>query len=181
MSTTDPAEHRRLPEEWQGTDWTRHGATGRSNEAPIYLGLRAEVARILRQSAHDLINGGVDTVAGVIVARLAHVHGVGPREPWSAISVGVHFRQAIDVTGRVNIGAVPCHQDGLPPDAATWENHEEHTWWPNEYQVATCPGRLPCRAGSDGECRWAECPQLRDREPEETGRHCPLDVLDPEQ
>lgn len=31
-----------------------------------------------------------------------------------------------------------------------------------------------CRAGSDGECYWRYCPQLRDGEPEKTGRDCPL-------
>lgn len=33
-----------------------------------------------------------------------------------------------------------------------------------------------CRSGSDGDCDWAHCPQLRDGEPQATGRHCPLDV-----
>jgi hypothetical protein len=32
-----------------------------------------------------------------------------------------------------------------------------------------------CHAHSDGECFWKECPQLRDKEPEASGRHCPLD------
>lgn len=33
----------------------------------------------------------------------------------------------------------------------------------------------PCHADSDGDCSWKDCPQLRDREPHATGRHCPLD------
>lgn len=33
-----------------------------------------------------------------------------------------------------------------------------------------------CHAGSDGECFWTDCPQLRDGEPVASGRHCPLDV-----
>jgi len=35
-----------------------------------------------------------------------------------------------------------------------------------------------CRAAgrnSDGDCYWENCPQLRDGEPEKSGRHCPLD------
>jgi hypothetical protein len=32
-----------------------------------------------------------------------------------------------------------------------------------------------CHAGSDGDCSWSGCPQLRDGEPRATGRHCPLD------
>ena len=35
---------------------------------------------------------------------------------------------------------------------------------------------LGCHGGRDGECHWEECPQLRDGEPEKSGRHCPLDV-----
>ena len=31
-----------------------------------------------------------------------------------------------------------------------------------------------CAAGKDGECNWADCPQLRDGEPEKSGRFCPL-------
>jgi uncharacterized protein (DUF1778 family) len=32
-----------------------------------------------------------------------------------------------------------------------------------------------CHAGRDGDCDWPECPQIREGEPEATGRHCPLD------
>jgi hypothetical protein len=32
-----------------------------------------------------------------------------------------------------------------------------------------------CHADTDGDCTWEGCPQLRDGEPEKTGRHCPLD------
>ena len=33
-----------------------------------------------------------------------------------------------------------------------------------------------CRSGSDGDCSWIRCPQLRDQEPKRSGRHCPLDL-----
>lgn len=32
-----------------------------------------------------------------------------------------------------------------------------------------------CHGGRDGDCFWKHCPQLRDNEPEQSGRHCPLD------
>lgn len=32
-----------------------------------------------------------------------------------------------------------------------------------------------CHANRDGECNWIDCPQIRDKEPETTGRHCPID------
>ena len=34
---------------------------------------------------------------------------------------------------------------------------------------------MSCHADRDGDCDWRHCPQLRDNEPAETGRHCPLD------
>ena len=33
-----------------------------------------------------------------------------------------------------------------------------------------------CAAGRDGDCVHAHCPQLRDGEPQASGRHCPLDT-----
>lgn len=32
-----------------------------------------------------------------------------------------------------------------------------------------------CHAGRDGECNDRRCPQLKEGEPEKSGRHCPLD------
>lgn len=37
-----------------------------------------------------------------------------------------------------------------------------------------------CHADRDGECRHSKCPQLRDKEPATSGRHCPLDAGDDE-
>ena len=34
-----------------------------------------------------------------------------------------------------------------------------------------------CAAGKDGDCTHAQCPQLRDNEPQASGRHCPLDAV----
>lgn len=31
-----------------------------------------------------------------------------------------------------------------------------------------------CHAELDGDCSWGHCPQLKDNEPRETGRSCPL-------
>lgn len=36
--------------------------------------------------------------------------------------------------------------------------------------------RERCHAGMDGECIHRDCPQIRDEEPEASGRHCPLDT-----
>jgi len=32
-----------------------------------------------------------------------------------------------------------------------------------------------CQSDDDGYCDWPGCPQVRDKEPDTTGRHCPLD------
>lgn len=41
------------------------------------------------------------------------------------------------------------------------------------------PRLIRCHASrGDGECFWEKCPQIRDGEPEKSGRHCPLDLID---
>lgn len=37
-----------------------------------------------------------------------------------------------------------------------------------------------CQADDDDYCDWRDCPQLRDKEPAATGRHCPLDKTNDE-
>lgn len=58
-------------------DWTV-GQSGRSNSSAQFLGLIRAVERIIRSSGHDLIQGRAGTVARVIVATLAHEHGLEP-------------------------------------------------------------------------------------------------------
>jgi len=40
---------------------------------------------------------------------------------------------------------------------------------------ASLPGDDHCHAHQDGDCTWEKCPQIRDGEPQKSGRHCPLD------
>lgn len=59
--------------------------------------------------------------------------------------------------------------------------HRAHQIWAEGYlgmqaAVANFPKGTMCHGASDGECNWAECPQLRDGEPALSGRHCPLDL-----
>lgn len=58
-------------------DWTAD-ETGRSNSSEIYLHLVKEVEHLIRSDAHMLISGRADATAGLIVAQLAHVHGLVP-------------------------------------------------------------------------------------------------------
>jgi hypothetical protein len=57
-------------------DWT--AKDGRSNSSDKFQELTQEVARIIRNSAFDLIAGRSETVAGLIMAQLAHNYEVGP-------------------------------------------------------------------------------------------------------
>lgn len=57
-------------------DWTHKD--GRSNSSARYLHCVAEVKSLILDSAFTLLQGHADTVAGLIVAQLAHVHGLEP-------------------------------------------------------------------------------------------------------
>ena len=59
-------------------DWTTDPETHRANSSEEFLRIRKEVGKLIRRSAHDLIGGRSDDVAGLIVAHLAHKHGYGP-------------------------------------------------------------------------------------------------------
>lgn len=60
-------------------DWTCD-ERGRSNSSDEYHRLVSEVERLIRSGAHSLINGDARSVASLIVAQLAHVHGLAPRK-----------------------------------------------------------------------------------------------------
>lgn len=59
-------------------DWTAV-PNGPSNSSPEFERLVHEVDLLIRQSGHTLIIGGSRSVAGLIMAQLAHVHGLAPR------------------------------------------------------------------------------------------------------
>lgn len=59
-------------------DWTRDPKTGRSNSSKEFDRLVGAVAQLIRNGAHDLIAGRAETVARVIMAQLAHKHGLRP-------------------------------------------------------------------------------------------------------
>lgn len=73
-------------------DWTERD--GRSNSSELFHHLTREVASLIRDSAHDLINGNVDSVARMIVAQMAHVHKLGPME--EEPEPGAHTHEQVD-------------------------------------------------------------------------------------
>ncbi len=81
----DPPDHPfgRCPTRTRASgDWT--AKDGRANSSEEFVRLTKRVAEIIQDSAHTLINGSVATVAGVIMAQLAHAEGLAPTKPYSA-------------------------------------------------------------------------------------------------
>jgi hypothetical protein len=60
------------------SDWTRDEMTGRSNSSPLFCFLVEEVERLIKDDAHALIRGRADKTARLIMAHLAHEHGLAP-------------------------------------------------------------------------------------------------------
>lgn len=58
-------------------DWTCD-ADGRSNSSPAFHALVDAVESLIRGDAQSLIAGRADRTAGLIVAQLAHRHGMVP-------------------------------------------------------------------------------------------------------
>ena len=58
-------------------DWTRNKA-GRSNSSEAFEFLVDEIERLIRNDARTLIAGYAGNTARLIVAQLAHVHGLKP-------------------------------------------------------------------------------------------------------
>lgn len=52
-------------------NWTQD-ETGRSNSSKIFTMIQDDITRTIKGSAFDLIDGRADTVAGIILATLAH-------------------------------------------------------------------------------------------------------------
>lgn len=62
------------------SDWTA-GADGKSNSSDEWIALAMRVEDLIRQSARALIAGHADRVARLIMAQLAHEHGLRPGKP----------------------------------------------------------------------------------------------------
>ena len=77
-------------------DWTIDPGTGRSNSSPEFVRLCAEVERLIRQDAFKLIGGRADLTAGLIMAQLAHVHHLAPRETPSRAGHDEAIRLALE-------------------------------------------------------------------------------------
>ncbi len=76
MGSELTAQQREEIQQWQRRDWTVDVETGRSNSSTAFRDLVVDIERIIRDSAHSLINGRADNVAGSILAHLIHRHGL---------------------------------------------------------------------------------------------------------
>lgn len=73
------------------TDWTA-GPDGRTNSSETYQRIAAHVEALIRQDAHRLIAGRADMTAGLIVAQLAHKHGLAPPPDGTETPDGLYAR-----------------------------------------------------------------------------------------
>ena len=90
------------------------------------------------------------------------------------------------INASVSVGPSPevesdCHQ-ARPTDFSLYSYKGETAVWgrcsrcKEMAEFFGVKGFQYCHAQRDGDCIWIECPQLRDGEPVETNRHCPLDI-----
>lgn len=60
-------------------DWTVDPETHRSNFSPEFRRLVSEIARLIKDEAHSLLNGQVESAAQLIMAQLAHKYNLAPQ------------------------------------------------------------------------------------------------------
>lgn len=58
-------------------DWTSD-ENGRSNSSETFCKLCDEIERLIRNDAHSIVSGNAGSTARLIMAQLAHVHGLAP-------------------------------------------------------------------------------------------------------
>lgn len=59
-------------------DWTVDPISGCANSSRAYVELCGHIERLIRGDASNLIAGQAGRTAGLIMAQLAHVHGLRP-------------------------------------------------------------------------------------------------------
>lgn len=60
-------------------DWTVDPDTNRCNSSEQYRYLVDQIEQTILNSANDIVRGRTKTVAGLILATLAHTHGLAPQ------------------------------------------------------------------------------------------------------
>ena len=72
-------ERREEPMTRLGPDWTLDRSTGRTNSAPEFLALVGVVDHLIRSEFSGLDQRASENAARLIMAHLAHKHGLRPR------------------------------------------------------------------------------------------------------
>lgn len=80
------------------SDWTK-SADGHANSAPEFLRLVDEVARLIRGQAHALIQGDTESVSRLVLAQLAHKHGLSPAGQVDVERLAVALEDCASLTG----------------------------------------------------------------------------------
>jgi hypothetical protein len=94
-------------------DWTRDPETGLANSSPEFERIVGEVERLIRDDSRRLIAGRADATARLIVAQLAHTHGLAPFRSGAARLIVSQLRKCPQCGWRYDAtkypGLVPAH------------------------------------------------------------------------
>jgi hypothetical protein len=140
-------------------DWTAD-ASGRSNSSPKYLALVDAVDQTIRGCAHALIGGKSRTVAAMIMAQLAHTHGLAPDRNPEPVNVELsdqarnllrgltvaQLRAALrDFPDDLPVVVYGEHgQNGeSPASGVTVGWYQPESTWGGEFHDGTDPDRVP--------------------------------------
>jgi hypothetical protein len=127
------------------------------------------------------------SVYGAKVASVATQQGLGSY--FQSRSIGVRSTKSFFTTNLSKVKKSDVQGDTRPDGLRPCVRARTHGLTLRELGEDAVPERLTpfrkqraaeghCMSNREGDCSWAECPQLRDGEPERSGQHCPRDVRD---
>jgi hypothetical protein len=140
---------------------------------------RAAMADCLRRGDSPMCSHLLYTQPGVLRDDVPEERALGINAglAWGRVAEATVVYEDLGILRGMRAGIARAEAEGRPVEyrrlGGEWAhtNETEGRSFRMYYGLAT-----GCHAGSDGECSWKECPQLRDGEPDKSGRHCPLDV-----
>ena len=80
MFKVEQVNRLKMPSNPTVADWTVDPTTGRSNSSPEFLRLVAEITNLINGEAANLMTGKAEDTAILILAQLAHKHGLAPQK-----------------------------------------------------------------------------------------------------
>lgn len=138
---------------------------------------RAAMADCLRNGDSPMCSHLLYTQPGVLRDDVPEERALGIEAglAWGRVAEATVVYEDLGLSAGMRAGIERAKADGRPVEyrrlGGEWAKPDTGRVFRLHYGLAT-----GCCAGTDGECLWKDCPQLRDGEPEKSGRHCPLDV-----